>query len=241
MAIWLYRSELDLEARNRVLDETASAATAETAEAPETEEESGTDILSVSDEALAETEDDGTKEIGKFIFVLMFVCNLGIALFRYYFYGCETADIITLMLLFGILWPSAWMDYREFRIPNRFIVIGIVLRLFMFAVQFMIAPAGFGYILLRSGVAAVALLLVAFLCRLISPNAIGFGDIKLLFVMGLYLSTDGIGGVMFCCMVVAFVASAVLLITKKANRQTAIPFAPFLAAGTVIASILTNF
>lgn len=173
--------------------------------------------------------------------VFMFVLNAGMAVFRPWYYGLSALPILNYLLIAEVLWICAWTDLKAFRIPNRVLLAGFLLRLVTFAVQLLTHPIGFWQVLLRCGVAAIALMVVALLCRAIAPKSIGFGDIKLLMLMGLYLGTDSVWGVMFCCMAAAFVTSVVLLIAKKVERQSELPFAPFLLAGTVLAAFLTNF
>jgi leader peptidase (prepilin peptidase)/N-methyltransferase len=89
--------------------------------------------------------------------------------------------------------------------------------------------------LVGRGIAAAAaggFLLVA---ALIYPGGMGMGDVKLGAVMGIYL-----GRGVAAALLVAFVAGAVvgiglLLRDGAAARKRAIPFAPFLAFGGVIA------
>ncbi len=77
-----------------------------------------------------------------------------------------------------------------------------------------------------------------FLFALLSRGGLGMGDVKLGFVLGLFL-----GSWVFAALVVGLVASAVLSIGVllvrglRAGRRTAIPLGPFLALGGVVALI----
>jgi len=167
----------------------------------------------------------------------MFAVNIGIAC---YMNGAKNESILSIanmLAMLSVLWACAWSDAKAFIIPNRILIMGVVMRAFIFALESLNTPENLRYVLLSSCVAATALLIVSILCRLISSNAIGFGDVKLLALMGLFLKTDGIWDTMLCSMVASFLFSLYLVIFKKANRQTEIPFAPLLLAGTVISII----
>jgi leader peptidase (prepilin peptidase)/N-methyltransferase len=95
--------------------------------------------------------------------------------------------------------------------------------------------------LVRAAAAAAATFLVAAGASALGPEALGFGDVKLLGVLGLVLGWFGWGmlltGVFLGLLVGAFV-SLVLLATRRAGRRTAIPFGPPLLAGAVLALAL---
>ena len=103
------------------------------------------------------------------------------------------------------------------------------------------AALGTWWALLRAGAAAAAALLVAAGAAALSPDALGFGDVKLLGVLGLVLGWFGWGilitGV-FLVLLAGAVVSLVLLSSGRAGWRTAIPFGPPLLAGAVLALAL---
>lgn len=85
------------------------------------------------------------------------------------------------------------------------------------------------------GAAAWAVLLVV---HLVSPRGMGFGDVRLAFVLGLHLGWLGYGHVvlgLFLGFMLGSVAGIALLIVRRRSRKEAIPFGPFLAAGGMLA------
>jgi leader peptidase (prepilin peptidase)/N-methyltransferase len=58
--------------------------------------------------------------------------------------------------------------------------------------------------------------------------------------MGLMLGLDGIWSAVFASLVVSFLASIVLMITKKKKRGDMIPFAPAIMVGTYLSVFLTG-
>ena len=95
--------------------------------------------------------------------------------------------------------------------------------------------------LLRGLLAAAAALGVAVLAALLSPEGLGFGDVKLLGLLGLLLGWVG-WGVLLTGVLLGLLAGAlgslVLLATGRAGWRTAVPFGPPLLAGAALALVL---
>ena len=72
------------------------------------------------------------------------------------------------------------------------------------------------------------------LCYLLSAKKVGAGDVKLSFVMGLYLTGDRIIGAIFYGTLVCCVYSIVMLIRKKIGLKDGVPMVPFLYIGVLI-------
>ena len=73
---------------------------------------------------------------------------------------------------------------------------------------------------------------------LIMKNSIGMGDVKLLFIIALFSDFLFVFNALFYALVVAFIVSVVLLLTKKIKAKGTIAFAPFLLVGVYLAVIL---
>lgn len=144
------------------------------------------------------------------------------------------------LALLSLLWPIAFIDYKTYRIPNTFILFGIVCRVIILAFELIFEGQFVWMTLLSEVIAAVALLLAAGLCALCIKNSIGFGDMKLFIVMGLMLSLNGIWSAIFLSLVVSFFISAFLLITKRKTRKDAIPFGPAIVIGTYLSVCLSG-
>lgn len=77
-----------------------------------------------------------------------------------------------------------------------------------------------------------------FVIHFISPAGLGFGDVRLAALLGLFLGWLGLAQVfvgLFLGFAVASVVGLVLLATKVRSRKDRIPFGPFLAAGSMLA------
>ncbi len=89
--------------------------------------------------------------------------------------------------------------------------------------------------LLTAAAGAAALFGLYFLLAIAYPGGMGFGDVKLAGVIGLYLGWLGwaelaVGA--FAAFLLGGVFSVVLLLARRANRRTAIPFGPWMIMGT---------
>ncbi len=93
---------------------------------------------------------------------------------------------------------------------------------------------------LRAWLGAVALFIFYFLLAFIYPAGMGFGDVKLAGVIGLYLGWLGWGSLMvgaFLGFLLGALIGIAMMVGGKAGRKTAIPFGPFMLAGALIAVI----
>ena len=181
-----------------------------------------------------------TQECSKVWFLSMLAGNLAVALVLYLFYHTSILTIGRVLLLLSLLWVCAWTDWKAYLIPNRILLGGLILRVCYLGMEALIMPENLRYMALSSIVAGTALFVADLLCRLVSSGSIGGGDLKLFAVMGLYLGTETVWDVVLLTLLVSFVCSVFLLVTKRANRKSVLPFAPFLLIGTVLAALLTG-
>ncbi len=79
-------------------------------------------------------------------------------------------------------------------------------------------------------------LIIAFSFRAIrGKDGMGGGDIKLAFVLGLFLGFPNIVVALYLAFLTAAIAGIILILWKKKNlKNTSLPFGPFLIAGTLI-------
>lgn len=142
-----------------------------------------------------------------------------------------------LVLAAGLI-ALAVIDLEHSILPNRIVgplaVAGVVL----------LGAAGVASADLTAFVRAVLGGLAAFgtlgALHLISPRGMGMGDVKLAFVLGLYLGWLGWGEVvlgLFLGFLLGSVVGIGLMVTGLRTRKDHVPFGPFLAAGTMIAVI----
>jgi leader peptidase (prepilin peptidase)/N-methyltransferase len=97
---------------------------------------------------------------------------------------------------------------------------------------------GDGWSIVRALAGMAVLYVFYFLLVAVYPAGMGFGDVKLAGVLGLYLGYLGwsdlaVGAVLG--FLLGGVSGAVLLATRRAGRKSAIPFGPFMIAGALLA------
>lgn len=91
--------------------------------------------------------------------------------------------------------------------------------------------------LLRAAVAGVTLFAVYFVLLVVYPRGMGFGDVKLAGLLGLYLGWVGWGAVVvgaFGAFLLGGVYALVLLATRRAGRKQGIPFGPWMLLGAAV-------
>ncbi|HEV7210889.1 MAG TPA: prepilin peptidase [Blastococcus sp.] len=97
--------------------------------------------------------------------------------------------------------------------------------------------------LVRALAAAAAAFLATAGLRAAAPGALGFGDVKLLALLGLLLGWLGWGVLLagvFLGLLAGSLLSLALLATRRAGWRTAVPFGPPLLAGAVLALALAG-
>lgn len=133
---------------------------------------------------------------------------------------------IKALVLNSILIIVSFIDIDHQIIPNKLIVFTLAMGiLFSFIDDISLMNAVVG-MLLGGGL----LLILALL-----PGALGGGDIKLMFALGIFLGAKGILVALFLSFVIASIISVLLLLFKIKKRKDHIPFGPFLAIGSFIA------
>jgi leader peptidase (prepilin peptidase)/N-methyltransferase len=91
---------------------------------------------------------------------------------------------------------------------------------------------------LRALAGMVALYALYYLLMLIYPAGMGFGDVKLAGVVGLYLGWLGWAEVMiggFLGFVIGALSGLGLMAARRATRKSALPFGPAMLLGALIA------
>ena len=89
--------------------------------------------------------------------------------------------------------------------------------------------------MLRAGIGAISLALLYFVLAFAYPGGMGFGDVKLAGVLGLFLGYLGWGVLItgaFAGFVLGGLFGISLILLRKANRKSGIPFGPWMLLGT---------
>ena len=148
------------------------------------------------------------------------------------------------------------IDVRQHRLPDRIVfpsyAVAGVLLLGAVAIHAVAgAPAAaavpgaaaglFGVPGLRVVAGGAALWLFYFLLRALYPPGMGFGDVKLAGVLGMYLGFLGWPHVLagtFAAFLLGGLWSLGLLASRRGTLKSSIPFGPFMLAGTAVAMMV---
>ncbi len=143
--------------------------------------------------------------------------------------GVEPELIIGLPFM-ALMVSVAVIDLEHRIVPNKLLLVAAVWGLgASLAVQ--------SDLMLEQLIAALAAGGFLLLAALAYPSGMGMGDVKLAAVMGLYLGRAVGPALLFGFALGAVVGIAIMIREGRSARKKAIPFAPFLAAGGVIAQL----
>jgi leader peptidase (prepilin peptidase)/N-methyltransferase len=138
------------------------------------------------------------------------------------------ADAVIGIVLVLMLVPITLIDLDHRIIPNKITYPGFVLGVVLIAVldtdslvEHLIASAAAGGFL--------------FLAWFFYPRGMGLGDVKLAFVLGIYLGR-AVAPAMFAALIAGSLIGAIIIarVGAEKGRKTAIPFGPYLALGGLV-------
>ena len=142
-------------------------------------------------------------------------------------------------IIFGsFLWVFAHIDAEKHIIPNKLLLILVVIRAIILGLEFFFQSELFKEEIISDAIACVGMIVILALMRLIVKNGIGFGDIKLFAVIGLFFGIKNTLTITFCSFVISFVVSIFFLATKRKSKKDQIAFAPFILSGFLMSTIL---
>ena len=135
--------------------------------------------------------------------------------------------IVRLALAGAALTALAEVDLREHRVPNRIVLPAIAA-----------CAALAGPTVLRQGFVALTLVVLLLMLALVQPVALGMGDIKDALLIAVALGAAATVAILLGLLLAA--TAGIGLIARRGRRElaTALPLAPFLAAGATIALAL---
>ena len=171
------------------------------------------------------------------LYPLVELATAGLYLFLYYRFGL-TLEFLLALAFITVLLPISVIDAQHYIIPNVLILTGLILG-FVIVCAIAYQRADVWYLLIRL-IGAVAgggvLWLIAMIgSAVLRKTAMGGGDIKLMALNGLFL-----GAWPELVMVIAFsafsgaVVGTVLIVSGIKDRQSPIPYGPFLAGAAVL-------
>ena len=146
------------------------------------------------------------------------------------------------LILIAFLLAVSLIDYKRRIVPNRLVLIMLMVRMVLYIVQFFALDlkSDFWPLLVNDLIALLIPLFMLIAGILVIKNGIGMGDIKLLIVIALYQGIRGAISTLIFGLLAAFIIAIGLLIIKKKKRHDTIPFAPSVFFGAVVTMVLTG-
>ena len=145
--------------------------------------------------------------------------------------------LLRLILLPVLLLPVCVTDVRRRTIGNRRCIAlggsGLVL---MAAEAISSRPDGVSSLLSAAG-GLLAAGVLGGLCRLVSREGFGLGDVKLILALGVFQGLDLFLRSMALTGLLTLAAALYLLLVRRAERTETLPLAPFLTAGAILATL----
>jgi len=133
----------------------------------------------------------------------------------------------------------SWIDLRTHRLPNRIVFPAYAVAAVLLGTAAL--AGGEPGRLLGLAAGGALLWLFYFVVRFAYPAGMGFGDVKLAGVLGLYLGYAGWSLLLwgtFAAFLLGGFYGVVLMLLRRAGLKSAIPFGPFMIAGALLALAL---
>lgn len=137
--------------------------------------------------------------------------------------------LLKYLVLIVILIIATIKDIKTKTISNKLILVSILLGC-IFSVVFLDMAKVFDSIM--GAIIGGGILLII---SLLSKEGVGYGDVKLFFSVGLFLGAQETITALILSILASGIGALLLLITKKVQKSSSIPFAQFILIGTVIA------
>lgn len=145
------------------------------------------------------------------------------------------AELPAYLYLAAVGVALAFIDYDTKRLPDALTLPSYAVSLGLFLLPAVLDDGWESY--LRAVLGGLALLAFYFVVWFVRPDAMGFGDVKLAGVLGIYLGWLSWGAVAlggFLGFLLGAVGGIALMAMSKAGRKTKVPFGPFMIAGAVL-------
>jgi leader peptidase (prepilin peptidase) / N-methyltransferase len=160
------------------------------------------------------------------------VCGAGLCAALTLLTACTGRIPLSAATTIAALVPAVVVDMREHRLPNRLVgaaaALGTACFLIAAAVGSTLDISGE---LVSAGVGSLMMSVPLLALHLVSPSAMGFGDVKAAAVLGAGL---GLVAPLFA-LVALVIASATTAVVGVVMRRSAMPFGPGLVGGAMIA------
>ncbi len=134
----------------------------------------------------------------------------------------------------------ACVDHYHRRVPNKILLVMLAVWVAIISLT-VIFETGKGIELFARSLAGALFSGVIFLlCYIVTHHQLGGGDVKLAFLLGLYLNNQRIAAAIFYGVLICCIYSIVLLLRKKISAKDGVPLVPFLQIGVLITFLIAG-
>ena len=140
--------------------------------------------------------------------------------------------LVAFLVLTAMSIALALIDLDTKRLPDVLVVPALLTGILLLGVAALLR--GDVGALISAGIGGAGLFVFYLILALAKPGGMGFGDVKLSAVLGLYLGFLGFGNLMvgaFAAFIFGGVFGLALIIARRAGRKTQIPFGPWMILG----------
>ena len=140
-------------------------------------------------------------------------------------------------LLAGILFAISWIDFHTYQIPLLFVIVGSIIVIFGVLFDVVTLKSAIYGVLVGS---VIPLALIGLTYLITKRQGMGYGDIQLGFVLGIWLGPVRMALTLFGASLLSLIVWLILSGVRGFERDRALPFAPYLAIaglGTFIGSV----
>lgn len=127
-------------------------------------------------------------------------------------------------------------DIKEYRIPNNILLFALGVRFVIFIIEIFINKIKLETLLLKS-ISIICIILAGVIVNILTHNGIGFGDIKLLAMIALYINISDIVDIIINSIFVMGIITVILLVIRKKGRKDMIPFAPAILIAVILKGV----
>lgn len=140
-------------------------------------------------------------------------------------------NIVKLIVILAILEIVSITDFKLKIIPNSIILIGLIVRVVLYIIEFFTKIDDFISILKSDLIGFAFGFGLLLLACIISRQSIGFGDVKLFAVIGITTGFTCTFSTLFISLIVSAIVGLIMLISKKMTKKDSMPFAPCVLIG----------
>ncbi|MET1019147.1 MAG: prepilin peptidase [Microterricola sp.] len=148
-------------------------------------------------------------------------------------------ELAAFLYLAAITVALALIDIDTHTLPNRIVLPSYLVAIALLGTAGLIGGDVDGVI--RALIGGATLFAFYFALLLVYPRGMGFGDVKLAGVLGLYLAWIGWGALVvggFAAFLLGGIYALALVALRKAGRKTGLPFGPWMLAGAWVGILI---